>query len=155
MAPGDTYSGGVSTDPTASTPPGATERYHGELLGMPPAGPGSMAPLGRRVIGVVIDWLLCQLIAVALLGSGWGQSGSGLAVLGVFALENLVLVATTGGTVGHHLMRLQVRQAREGFYPMQVAVRTALLCLFLPALFTDGDGRGMHDRAAGTVIVRR
>jgi hypothetical protein len=34
-------------------------------------------------------------------------------------------------------------------------VRTALLCLFFPALFSDSDGRGMHDRAAGTAIVRR
>jgi uncharacterized RDD family membrane protein YckC len=38
--------------------------------------------------------------------------------------------------------------------PVQVVVRTALLCLFLPATFWDHDGRGLHDKAAGTVIVR-
>ncbi|MFE4466652.1 RDD family protein, partial [Oerskovia sp. NPDC056781] len=29
-----------------------------------------------------------------------------------------------------------------------------LLCLVVPAVVWDGDGRGMHDKAAGTVIVR-
>ena len=33
-------------------------------------------------------------------------------------------------------------------------VRTVLLCLFLPAMFWDKDGRGLHDKSAGTVIVR-
>jgi uncharacterized RDD family membrane protein YckC len=35
------------------------------------------------------------------------------------------------------------------------AVRTALLCLVIPAVVWDADGRGLHDKAAGTVIVRR
>jgi uncharacterized RDD family membrane protein YckC len=38
--------------------------------------------------------------------------------------------------------------------PLQVLVRTVLLCLFLPAMFWDKDGRGLHDKAAGTLIVR-
>jgi uncharacterized RDD family membrane protein YckC len=38
--------------------------------------------------------------------------------------------------------------------PFQTLVRTVLLCLFLPAMFWDKDGRGLHDKAAGTVIVR-
>ncbi len=29
-----------------------------------------------------------------------------------------------------------------------------LLCLFLPAMFWDKDGRSLHDKAAGTLIVR-
>jgi hypothetical protein len=34
-------------------------------------------------------------------------------------------------------------------------VRTVLLCLLIPAFITDRDQRGLHDRAAGTVLVRR
>jgi uncharacterized RDD family membrane protein YckC len=34
-------------------------------------------------------------------------------------------------------------------------VRTVLLALFVPALITDRDRRGIHDRLAGTVLVRR
>ena len=34
------------------------------------------------------------------------------------------------------------------------AVRTVLLCLAIPAVVTDSSGRGLHDKLAGTVIVR-
>jgi uncharacterized RDD family membrane protein YckC len=34
-------------------------------------------------------------------------------------------------------------------------VRTLLLALLVPALIADRDGRGLHDRLAGTVLVRR
>jgi len=34
-------------------------------------------------------------------------------------------------------------------------IRTVLLCLFIPAVIWDRDQRGMHDRLAGTVLVRR
>lgn len=122
---------------------------------MPPAGSGALAPWGRRLVAVVVDWLLCELIAVGLLGAELGKGGPGSFLpLAVFAVENLLLVSTLGSTVGHRLMGLRVRQVGPGFFPLQVAVRTALLCLFLPALFTDADGRGLHDRAAGTAIVR-
>jgi hypothetical protein len=33
-------------------------------------------------------------------------------------------------------------------------VRTALLCLAIPALIWDADHRGLHDRVAGTMLVR-
>jgi uncharacterized RDD family membrane protein YckC len=33
-------------------------------------------------------------------------------------------------------------------------VRTLLLCLFVPAVVVGRDGRGLHDLAAGTRIVR-
>ena len=30
----------------------------------------------------------------------------------------------------------------------------ALLCLLVPALLVDADGRGLHDRLTGTAVVR-
>ena len=75
-------------------------------------------------------------------------------ILGMFALENLLLVSLTGSTVGHRLLGMQVWQVRKGTFPLQVLVRTLLLCLFVPALVTSKDGRGLHDVAAGTKIVR-
>ena len=39
--------------------------------------------------------------------------------------------------------------------PLPALVRTALLCLVLPAVVYDRDQRGLHDRAAATVLVRR
>jgi uncharacterized RDD family membrane protein YckC len=132
----------------------------GERLGMPSSGPGSVGRFGRRLVGVVIDWTLCQLIAGALFHvplpfRGVASGSDSLVLLAVFAVENLLLVGTLGSTIGHRVVGLRVvsldgRAAR----PFQVVVRTLLLCLFLPAMFWDKDGRGLHDRAAGTVIVR-
>lgn len=34
-------------------------------------------------------------------------------------------------------------------------VRTALVCLVIPAVVWDRDTRGLHDRAMSTVCVRR
>lgn len=122
---------------------------------MPPSGPGSIAHFGRRLVGVIIDWLLCLLIAQGVWGAGWSQTGGrSFITLGVFAAENLLLVGTIGMTVGHRIMGLQVRNVAGGrAHPVQVFVRTVLLCLGLPALIWDRDGRGMHDRVANTVIV--
>jgi len=35
-----------------------------------------------------------------------------------------------------------------------VVVRTFLLLLFVPAVIYDRDRRGLHDKAAGSVVVR-
>lgn len=114
------------------------------------------APFARRLGAVVVDWLLCQLIVAGLFGVDPAGGGAvAFAPLGLFALVNLLLVATVGSTVGHTVFRLQVWQVRPGWFPLQVAVRTGLLCLFLPAILTAADGRGLHDVAAGTRIVRR
>jgi uncharacterized RDD family membrane protein YckC len=127
---------------------------------MPRSGRGSMARFGRRLVGVLIDWTACQLIAAALFGvplpfAGVASGNDSLVLLGLFALEHLLLVGTAGYTLGHrvvglHVLSLDGQRAR----PFQVLVRTVLLCLFLPAMFWDKDGRSLHDKAAGTVIVR-
>ena len=38
---------------------------------------------------------------------------------------------------------------------LSALARTILLCLVVPAVVWDSDGRGLHDRVAGTAIVRR
>jgi uncharacterized RDD family membrane protein YckC len=122
---------------------------------MPPSGPGSMASLSRRAGAAFADWILCQLIAVGLFHVNLEGGGAEAFVpLAIFAMENVLLVSTTGTTIGHRLFGMQVRQVRRGVFPVQVLVRTALLCLFLPAILSDRDGRGLHDKAAGTVICR-
>jgi uncharacterized RDD family membrane protein YckC len=127
---------------------------------MPRTGRGSIARFGRRLVGVLIDWTACQLIAAALFDvplpfAGVASGNDTLILLGLFALEQLLLVGTAGYTLGHRVVGLRVlsldgQRAR----PFQVLVRTVLLCLFLPAMFWDKDGRSLHDKAAGTLIVR-
>ena len=120
-------------------------------LGLPVRGPGSLAGLGRRLVALAIDWLLCLAISAAF------ADGAPMATLGIFALENVLLVGTVGFTIGHRLLGLRVRDLATPGVPglLKAAVRTVLLCLVIPAVVWDAEGRSLHDRAAGTVIVRR
>jgi uncharacterized RDD family membrane protein YckC len=139
---------------------GATSAYPGERFGMPRDGAGSMGRFGRRLLGVLVDWTLCQLIASAVFRvplpfTGVATGAQSLLLLGIFALENLLLVGTLGSTIGHRVVGLHVRSMDgAAVRPVQAIVRTVLLCLFLPAMFWDRDGRGLHDKAAGTLILR-
>ncbi|MGO2041542.1 MAG: RDD family protein, partial [Cellulosimicrobium funkei] len=75
----------------------------------------------------------------------------------VFAIENVLLVSTLGFTVGHRVMGIRVRRLAEPARMVGLGrgvLRTVLLCLVIPAVVWDADGRGLHDRAAGTVLVR-
>lgn len=115
-----------------------------------------MGRFGRRVVAAIVDWTVCQLIAFAVFRVPYGEAGPhSFTPLGIYAAENLLLLSTVGYTLGHRLVGLRVQSQHGGLArPFQVLVRTALLCLFLPAMFWDREGRGFHDKAAGTLIVR-
>ncbi|MBW8173559.1 RDD family protein [Ornithinimicrobium sp. Arc0846-15] len=138
--------------------------YPGQEWGIPAQGPGAVAPFFRRFLAILTDWSLCQLIAIGLFGVPWGATGAeSFVVLGIFAVENIVLVATLGSTVGHRVMGLRVFghpagsnpwAAQRPPMPVGVLIRTALLCLAIPALITDRNNRGLHDRYGKSVILR-
>jgi RDD family. len=142
--------GAVRTDPKG---------YPGQRLGMPEEGPGSLARFGRRLVAVIIDWTICTVIGVAFFGAAWGRPAESLGhtfiVPAVFAVENILLVGTAGFTIGHRLLGIRVvrlRGASAG--PLLALFRTLLLVLVIPALIWDLDTRGLHDKLAGTVLVR-
>ncbi|MBQ0999783.1 RDD family protein [Streptomyces sp. RK62] len=128
--------------------------YRGEQLGLPQDGPGSIARPGRRLGALAVDWGLCVLIAYGLLTDGYGQATGNWALL-VFFVMGVLTVGTLGSTAGKRLFGLRVVALDSGTVnPLRALARTALLCLALPALIWDRDGRGLHDRLAGTVEVR-
>jgi uncharacterized RDD family membrane protein YckC len=130
--------------------------YPGERLGLPEQGAGSVARFGRRLAAILVDWTLCQLVAFAVLGARLGHGGvDGLLPLAVFVVENVLLVGTVGFTVGHRLLGLRVVRLNGALAgPVAALVRTVLLALAVPPLIWDRDERGLHDKLAGTVIVR-
>lgn len=124
-------------------------RWPGDLIGLPQHGPASMATAIRRFGALCIDW------ALALLVSGLAFGGDAIATLLVFAAMHVVGISLLATTVGKALLRMQVVQVGGRTAPFhRVLIRTALLCLVLPAVVVDPDGRGMHDRVAGTVEIR-
>ena len=127
---------------------GADLGYPGERLGRPESGPGSVARLGRRLAAIFVDWLVALAVA-RLLGRH-----PVLPLLVLFA-ENALLVGTAGFTIGQRLLGLRVSRVRGGAPGLvRAAVRALLLCLAVPALVWDRDQRGLHDRAADTLVER-
>jgi uncharacterized RDD family membrane protein YckC len=124
------------------------QEYPGAELGLPREGPGSVASMGRRLVALLVDWLLCTVIALAAFHNQ-------LWTYVIFAGETYLLTALTGLTVGKRL--LGIRVARLDGRPVGLGwalLRTLLLLTVIPPLVTDGDTRGLHDRAANTVVVR-
>ncbi len=140
---------GVSTDARAAP---------GERLGLPVSGPGSVAGFGARAGAFAVDAIASGLVArlfFPVRSTGEPQVAAGLAPVVVLALVYLVGVALTGQTPGMRLLRLRLVAVGGGalaFVPL--ALRTALLLLLVPALISDRDGRGLHDKAGGAVVVR-
>ncbi|MFD0435404.1 RDD family protein [Streptomyces chartreusis] len=128
--------------------------YRGQQLGLPEEGPGSIARPGRRLGALAVDWGLCVLIAYGLITDGYGQATSNWALLLFFVLGALT-VGTVGFTPGKRLFGLRVVALESGTVnPLRALLRTALLCVAIPALIWDRDGRGLHDRLAQTVELR-
>ncbi|AJE40383.1 RDD family protein [Streptomyces nodosus] len=133
---------------------GADLGHRGEQLGLPQEGPGSIARPGRRIGALAVDWGLCLLIAYGLLSDGYDQATGNWALL-VFFVLSILTVGTVGFTPGKRLFGLRVVAVDTGrVAPLRVLARTVLLCLAVPALIWDRDGRGLHDRVARTVEVR-
>jgi uncharacterized RDD family membrane protein YckC len=125
------------------------QKWAGERLGLPESGPGSLAKLGRRTIALVVDWSLAMLVSQAF------AKGDSTFTLLVFALIQWVLIATLGYSVGHRLVGLQVRRLDGKYVGLwRSLIRIGLILLVIPATIWDGDNRGLHDKAAGTVLVR-
>ncbi|MGW6733511.1 RDD family protein [Streptomyces sp. NPDC055013] len=128
--------------------------YRGQQLGLPEEGPGSIARPGRRLGALAVDWGICVLIAYGLITDGYGQATSNWALL-LFFLMSVLTVGTVGFTPGKRLFGLRVVVLETGnVNPLRALLRTALLCVAIPALIWDRDGRGLHDRLAHTVEVR-
>lgn len=125
------------------------QQWAGQRLGLPESGAGSLAKLGRRTVALMIDWALAMLVSQAFAG------GDSTITLGVFALMQLLLVATLGYSVGHRVLGLQVRRLDGQYVGLwRSLIRVALILLVIPATIWDGDNRGLQDKAAGTVLVR-
>jgi polyribonucleotide nucleotidyltransferase len=105
-----------------------------------------MATAARRAVALVIDWFLA-------LGVSWLLFDSdAIATLMVFATMHILGITLLATTVGKAVCRTQVVRLGGRTAPVhRVVVRTALLCLVLPAVVVGPDGRGMHDKVAGTV----
>jgi uncharacterized RDD family membrane protein YckC len=140
----------------------ASNQYPGQRLGLPIHGPGSLAGFWRRVGGICTDWAIAlfitnALIAIASRAQGSDQSGFfNLLTLVTFAVVQWVFVAFPGFAPGHRLFGIRVIRldSKPNVGLWRSLLRVSLILLVLPPTIWDADGRGLHDKAAGTVLVR-
>jgi hypothetical protein len=126
-----------------------------------PAGAGSGSgdgtgiapvPLGRRFSALLIDWLLC-LFASAPLG---GFKDNPWVTPATLLVEYTFFLGLFGQTPGMYLARMRVVRSGTGG-PIGIPralLRGLLLLLVVPALILDRQQRGLHDRAAGSIVVQ-
>lgn len=137
-----------------SDAPATETGWPGKRFGMPQTGPRSMARFGRRLAALIIDWAFATIVSLIFFSTGPWQTDP-LITLVIFAFSQIVGLILLGGGLGHVILRMRVLPLRGRYVGLwRPFVRTILLCLAIPALIVDNDGRGLHDVAAGTVLVR-
>ena len=111
-----------------------------------------VASFGRRFVALLIDWAACTLVASFLVAdlraNPWPQ-------LALFVLAHAFFVGLFGQTPGMAVTRIRCVSIADGgaIGLPKALLRAVLLGLAIPAVISDGDGRGLHDRAAGSVVV--
>ena len=132
--------------------------YPGRRLGLPRAGPRSLARMGRRVGALSVDWLLAYGLAALAMTLGLVTTATlSTAVLVIWFVLGAVSVRLFGFTPGQYAFGLLVTpvdgRLHVGFG--RALVRGLLIALVVPPLITDADMRGLQDRVTNTAVVRR
>ena len=116
--------------------------------------------LGRRLAAITIDWLASYAIAFAFFAGGgnFGErvSGSRVPTTLILVAEYAILIALTGASFGHRLLRMKVVDFNHGGLPTirQALIRTGLMAIVITAITYDEDGRGIHERFSQTKLER-
>ncbi|MDV6014588.1 RDD family protein [Haloechinothrix sp. LS1_15] len=145
---------------------GDEPRWPGERLGLPADGVGAAAGGGKRAVGLLLDWLAAGLIASLFVpppvyemtvtegASGGGYQYQIAAVIAWFAIT-VPAAAMFGYTPGMAVAGIRVgRLDGAGTIGLwRAVVRWAMTFLLIPVVIRNVDGRGLHDRATGTVVI--
>lgn len=117
--------------------------------------PGVVAGLGRRIAAISIDWVASLLVASVIVPGlrPWSDNAS-FPILLVFFAEVTLFTWIFASSFGQRLLRIEVVDlfgARLSLW--RIALRTLLICLVVPAVILNSQGRGLHDRAVGSVAL--
>lgn len=138
----------------------AVNSYPGERLGLPESGATSIARTGRRIGALLIDYVAASIIATGFFGYDQfalpTEAGVTMfAPMIIFAVLQILFIPTIGGSPGHRILGMRVVRYGGGWVGLwRPIVRTLLLVVVLPAVIWDADQRGLHDKAAGTILIR-
>lgn len=121
--------------------------------------PFPTASWGRRIVAVFVDWIASTLVVILFVGlERYSEPGSPaqLYTLALFIVETWLFTWLLGGSFGKIATGLRVVPAAGRgrlANPLPLLARQLLIALVIPPLVFRGDGRGLHDLAAGTATV--
>jgi uncharacterized RDD family membrane protein YckC len=99
---------------------------------------------------LAVDWAL--VVVISWLFFDYNT----LATITIFVSMSAVIALLTAGTPGHLVFGIRIAPIRGGALGIiQPLIRPLLIALVLPALLSDEDMRGAHDRLVGTILVVR
>ena len=140
------------------TEPDAEQLDPGQRLGFPEHGRGSLATWGQRLTALVLDWAISMGLATLIT---WGAVLNGIGperfgIMVVFFLEKSVFTALTGSSLGQTIVGIGVTRIDGSAIPWWAAVvRTAMICLVIPAGVIGEDRRSLNDMMLRAVVVQR
>ncbi|MFZ3346794.1 RDD family protein, partial [Mycobacterium sp.] len=119
---------------------GEAQGYPGQPLGLPEHGPGSLARMGRRLVALLVDWLLAY--GLAALGMTLGLiplRTLSTAVLVIWLVLGIVAVRLFEFTPGQLALGLRVASVDERLHVGlgRATARGVLIAFVIPALFVD------------------
>ena len=123
----------------------------------PSVSPGVGSGIGRRVVAICLDWLACILLSRVFFGQvAYGSAEGSITVLLLFAAEVILFTWLMSASFGQRIMGISVVLLDGGRLSLwRIALRTVLVCCVIPALIYDSAGRGLQDRAVGSVVIRK
>lgn len=142
----------MTATPDAPKTPAASEGEiaEGEIPGAEIAG-AEIPGLGRRFGALLVDWLISVLVSAAFVDAFTATWQPVLALV----VGHALFVGVLGQTPGMVLTRLRCISVTDGG-PIGVPralLRGILMALLVPAVVMDAWRRGLHDRAAGSIMV--
>lgn len=117
--------------------------------------------LGRRLLALLIDWIVAMFSAIAIAGVHYPparlseDASETFIILGFFIGEVSLFTGLLGFTIGKRLLGLRVENpAGKPIGLPRAVLRTVLMSIVLPAIVMNDDKRGLHDLAAGARVIR-
>jgi uncharacterized RDD family membrane protein YckC len=105
----------------------------------------------------MVDWFAAVLLVRLFVpGVSYGTAASGFVTLGFFFAELTLFTWLAAASFGQRIFGLAiVRLDGQPVGLLRSALRSLQVCLLIPPLVWDRDGRGLHDRSIRTALVRR
>jgi len=130
----------------------APSQLQSSLPGVTDAVEDTVPSIAKRFGALFLDWILCLLVSGFFVADLRTATWEPLAVL---VAEYALFLGIFTQTPGMRLAKIRCVAYADG-QPIGIprgALRGLLLCFVVPALIMDKERRGLHDKAANSVIV--